>query len=191
MSCHLFCVVFLSFCFLSSFLKMQLFSNALCVQCILWGESARMVWGMNFFCGVWACEVRSFYMSSKFEVEGVRLKVEGLKFEVSTSSWMSKVGDVKSKVEGMRYEVFVSSWRFEVTIWSVKLFAKGWRYLYARSKVWSLRFHEVAGLSFEHSFCEVWSLRLEHFLWGLTFELSFWGLTIHCSLWSIKLSVRG
>ncbi len=48
-------------------------------------------------------------MSSKFEVEGVRLKVEGLKFEVSMSSRMSKVGDVKSKVEGMRYEVFVSS----------------------------------------------------------------------------------
>lgn len=168
------------------------------MQCILWGENVRMVWGMSVFCEVWACEVRSLYMNSEFEVEGVRLKVWSLKSLCQVEGLRC---EAFCEVKGMRLEMW--SWRLKVwsmrfvcwveglksTVWSVKFFVKGWRYLYVKSKVWSLRFDEVGGLSFEHSFCEVWSLRLQRYLWALTFEHSLWGLTIHHSLWNIKFEL--
>ncbi len=96
-------------------------------ECFLWGESVSMVWSTSVFCEVWACEVKGFSMRSEFEVEGVRLKFEGLKFEISMSSprskvwgWTSKVWSLKSlcQVQGLRCEGELR--RFEVWNFYVK-----------------------------------------------------------------------
>jgi hypothetical protein len=137
------------------------------------------IWIQSLRLKVWGWRLKHWSLRGLCQVEGMRCEafceVKGLRLEM----WSRRL-----KVWGMRFLCQIEGLRS--TVWSVKLFAKGWRYLYARSRVWSLKFDEVGGLSFEHFFCEVWGLRLKHFLWGLTFEHSLWGLTIHCSLWSIK-----
>lgn len=116
----------------------------------IWVQSLRLkVWGWRL--KVWSsrflCQLKGLRCEAFYEVKGLRLEM-----------WSRRL-----KVWGMKFLCQVEGLRSMV--WSVKLFAKGWRYLYVRSKVWSLRSNEVGALSFEHFFCEVWGLRLECSLW--------------------------
>jgi hypothetical protein len=153
----------LSSCFLSSLLQVQLFNNALCMQCILWCESVNIFYETR----VWAWfEVWVFFV----RCEHVRLKVSlwGQSLRLKVWGWSSKVWNLKylCQIEGLRCEarceikglrLEVWNWRLKVwsirymcqvgglkaTVWNVKLFVKGWRYLCARSEVRGLTKLEV------------------------------------------------
>jgi hypothetical protein len=78
---------------LSSLFQVQLFGNASCVQCILWGENVSTIWSVNALCEVKAREVKGLF---------VRSKVKGLRFEVCLVK-----GQRLKEVGGLNFEHYL------------------------------------------------------------------------------------
>lgn len=196
----------LSSCLLSSLLQVQFFSNALCVQCILWGENVSVFYEVKMWTWfeVWVFFVRCEHVRLKVSLRGhsLRLKVWGWSLKVWSLKSLCQVQGLRceahyevkglrlevwswrSKVEGMRYEVFVSSWRFEINGLKCEVLCQRLEVSLCKVKGWRyLCARSKAGGIF------VWGQRSKVWWRFELWKLSLWGMRFKVKAFFLRFNI--